>query len=103
MNGSIGLELDMPLDRGIANAVHILRDAGIETCESCEGGEGHAFPEPTVRFFGGQAEGYRAYAVAATRGLAVYAIRRVWSVEGGELTGPIWEMVFRNRPGDLVS
>lgn len=30
---------------------------GIETFESCQGGSGHSFPEPTVRFEGGLAEG----------------------------------------------
>jgi hypothetical protein len=27
---------------------------GVETIESCEGGPGHAFPEPTVRLAGGK-------------------------------------------------
>ena len=86
---------EMPLDEGIAEAVHVLRAGGIETFESCEGGEGHAYPEPTVRFFGGQSEGYRAYAVAASHGLAVASLERVWPVIDGELTGPWWQMVFR--------
>ncbi len=54
----------MPLDAGIAPYVHVLRREGIETSESCEGGARHVFPEPTVRFFGGKAEGFRAFAVA---------------------------------------
>lgn len=36
------------LDPGVAGYVRILRDAGVETFESCEGGLGHALPEPTV-------------------------------------------------------
>lgn len=40
---SVGLELDMPLDEGIAYAVHVLRGGGIETYESCEGGPGHVY------------------------------------------------------------
>lgn len=95
---SVGLELDMPLDAGIAQAVHILRAGGIETYESCEGGDGHAFPEPTVRFFGGPGEGFRAYAIAVQHGLPVYGIRRLWTIDDGELTGPVWEIVFRDRP-----
>ncbi len=45
--GSVGLELDMPLDEGIAFDFHVLRGAGIETMEYCEGGDGHPFKEPT--------------------------------------------------------
>ena len=38
------------LDPGIERAVNLLREARVETFESCEGGAGHAFPEPTIRF-----------------------------------------------------
>jgi hypothetical protein len=34
----------------IADPVHILDEAGIETYESCQGGAGQCFPEPTGRF-----------------------------------------------------
>lgn len=92
---SHGLELDMPLDEGIEQAVHALRGAGIETYESCQGGPGHVFSEPTVRFHGQPSEGYRAVAIALQLRLPIYAVRRVWTVDDGELTGPVWEMVFR--------
>jgi hypothetical protein len=92
---SHGLELDMPLDVGIAEAVHILRESGIETSESCEGGPGHVFAEPTIRFDGPPCEGYKAVAIALERGLPIYAIRRVWIVVDGELTGPVWEIVLK--------
>ena len=36
------------IDRGIETAVRILQSHGIETYESCEGGEGHAYAGPTV-------------------------------------------------------
>jgi len=88
------MAFSMPLDAGIAPAVKILRDAGIETYESCEGGPGHSFPEPTIRFYGGRAEGYRAAGIALRLGLPVFEIRRFWSVIDGELTGPNWEMTF---------
>lgn len=89
------LKLDMPLDDYIKPFVDILRDGSVETYESCQGGLGHAFPEPTIRFHGGPSEGFRGYAIAAIHGLPVYAIRRVWTVDDGEITGPTWEMVFR--------
>lgn len=84
------------LDPGIAPYVDILDAAGIETFESCQGGDGHAFPEPTVRFFGQREEGFRAYAVAKTYGLPVQAIRRYWHIIDGEPVGPQWEIVFWN-------
>ena len=40
------------LDRGIERAVRILQAAGVETVESCEGGPGHSYPEPTIKFTG---------------------------------------------------
>jgi hypothetical protein len=87
-------ETDMPLDAGIRRYVLVLRAGGIETFESCEGGPGHAFPEPTVRFHGGAAEGFRAFTVAREHGLPVLSVRRSYSVDGDWLTGPWWEMTF---------
>jgi hypothetical protein len=82
------------LDKGIERAVLILRENGVETIESCEGGIGHAFIEPTVRFCGGKAEGYRALSVALQHGLRVVELRRVWPVLDLEPTGPWWELTF---------
>lgn len=88
---------DMPLDPGIREYVLILRRDGIETYESCDGGEGHAFPEPTVRFSGNNGEGFKALSIAMTYGLPVLALRRAWRMDDGELTGPWWEMTFRTK------
>ena len=52
-------EFDPPLDVGIAPFVLVLMDAGIETFESCQGGAGHSYPVPTVRFHGKRGEGFR--------------------------------------------
>lgn len=84
-------------DAGIARYVHVLRREGIETSESCEGGERHIFPEPTIRFFGGKVEGFKAFAIAAAHGLPVVSLRRIWTVDDGELTGPLWEIVFSKK------
>jgi hypothetical protein len=86
--------LDLPLDAGIADAVRVLHSAGVETFESCQGGEGHAYPEPTVRFHGERPEGFRALGVAAQAGLKVAYLRRIWTMTDGEPTGPWWELVF---------
>ena len=85
---------DHIIDPGIARAVAALQAAGVETFESCQGGAGHAFHEPTVRFHGGQAEGFRALSAATEAGLLVDALRRVWVLTDGEPTGPSWELIF---------
>lgn len=85
---------DPPLDPGIAPAVETLRAAGIETFESCDGGPGHAYTEPTIRFHGNRGEGFRALAVAIQAGLKVTGLRRVWPVLEDEPTGPWWELTF---------
>ena len=87
------------LDDGVREYVRVLREHGVETFESCEGGEGHAYLEPAVRFHGGAGAGHAAYAVARTHGLPVWELRRVWREIDGELTGPHWEMTFRRKAG----
>lgn len=87
-------DFNSPLDARIAPVVIALRLAGVETFESCEGGVGHAYPEPTVRFHGNQPEGFRALAAAMEAGLKVAALRRVWPILDKEPTGPWWEMTF---------
>lgn len=85
---------DVQLDAGIRHAVIALRQPGIETFESCQGGPGHAFPEPTIRFHGEIADGYKAVAVAMECGLPIAELRRVWTMNDGELRGPCWELTF---------
>lgn len=81
------------LDPGIREAVERLREAQVET-------PGHAFNEPTVRFDGDPSEGFRAFAVVFGKyDLQVKRLQRVWRVERGELTGPVWELVFRPQTG----
>lgn len=87
-------EYEPPLDAGIARQVEILRAAGIETFESCQGGAGHCYPEPTIRFYGGPAQGFRALAAAIEHGLKVSTLRRIWVVADNEPHGPWWEIVF---------
>ena len=88
------MKYDPPLDAGIATAVETLQEAGIETFESCEGGAGHAYPEPTVRFQGDQPTGFLAFAAAMAGRLPVAELRRVWPILDGEPTGPWWEITF---------
>ena len=90
------------LDKGIMRFVNILRENGIETFESCEGGNGHCMPEPTVCFHGGQAEGYRGLSIALQNGLPALSLRRVWYIIDGEATGPSWELTFREKSQSLT-
>ncbi len=83
-----------PLDEDIREIVITLVASGIETFESCEGGRGHSFPEPTVRFEGGSSEGLRALSVALENGLPVARLRRTWGIIDGTIHGPWWEMTF---------
>lgn len=93
VGGELG-KTGLPLDRWIGYAVKVLRDAGFETYESCQGGRGHCFSKPTVRFGGTFTEGLQAVAVALNHGLPVFEVRRFWSIRDGEITGPNWEIVF---------
>jgi hypothetical protein len=93
---------DLPLDRDISYAVKVLRDGGVETFESCEGGPGHAFLQPTIRFHGNQSAGLLAVSVAMAHGLPVDSLRRFWRLMDGELEGPYWELTFyRDRLRDV--
>jgi hypothetical protein len=82
-----------PIDLGIVRAVKVLRAAGFETFESCEGGEGHAYAEPTVRFEGGDDAGLRALDVALASGLPVSTVSRGWCA---------YEVVHRRAAGQLL-
>jgi hypothetical protein len=86
---------DMDLDAGIRRAVLILRSGGVETFESCQGGAGHAMPDPTIKFHGSSWAGYRAFALAMEHALPVLYLRRVYGVSDGQLEGPWWEMTLR--------
>jgi hypothetical protein len=86
---------ESPLDPGIKHYVEVLAANGVETFESCQGGEGHCMPEPTVRFHGAKPDGFRALAIALEHGLPVLDLRRYWPIIDGEPTGPYWEMTFR--------
>jgi len=83
------------LDPGIKRWVEILNGQGVMTFESCEGGEGHSFPEPTIRFHGNAAEGFRALTHAMDWGMPVRDLRMVWDITEGLPNGPEWEMTFK--------
>jgi hypothetical protein len=86
------------VDAGIRRAVRVLWEHGVETTQSCEGGDKHSFPEPTIRFTGTHAAGFWALGIAFEHGLSVSELRRVWIVLNGEPVGPEWEMTFFRTP-----
>src|SRR3954449_10867377 len=88
------LHFEPPLDDGIREIVLTLISNGVEAFESCEGGRGHSYPEPTVRFHGSSGEGLRAVAVALEHGLPVKSLSRSWSIVDKVIDGPFWEMRF---------
>lgn len=87
-------QMERSIDQAIARAVSVLLENGVETFESCQGGPGHSFLEPTVRFHGDSSEGLRALAIAQKNGLQVDQLRRYYQVQNGEPTGPYWELTF---------
>lgn len=103
MRSKSSLPHDHIIDAGIARAVAALQAADVETFESCQGGAGHAFPEPTIRFHGDAVEGHRALVAALAATLPVDSLRRVWTVIDGEPTGPSWELTFFPRETPLRS
>ena len=87
------------LDVGIRDAVRLLNEYGIRTCQSCQGGWGHGYPVPTIEFFGSKADAKRALAVALESELPVTQLRRVTAI-----TGPwcrrerFWSLTFSPEP-----
>lgn len=66
------------IDAGILPAVEVLNAFGFVTFESCQGGEGHCFPEPTVRFEGDEFALIRAFSLCELYKLNVSNARRVY-------------------------
>lgn len=90
-------EIYAKLDKGISAYVKVLIEGGIETFESCQGGAGHAYTEPTIRFSGEQGEGWKALCIALDHALPVAVVSRIWTVIDGEPHGPYWQMVFSRQ------
>lgn len=82
------------LDEGIKEAVRILIDNGIETFESCEGGKGHAFPEPTIRFEGDMFDCIRVLDICDKNNLNAHVSRYCFNRIDGILEKPFCEVIF---------
>lgn len=82
------------LDPGIRFAVRILHAAGIEICQSCESGDGHCYPEPTIDLPRGASDnsGFAALHALAQYGLNVTSIAIVWNVADNIPFETIWRV-----------
>lgn len=94
MSGRMSAEHLAEVDSGVRPYVAILDRAGVETFESCQGGEGHCASKPMVRFHGQRGAGWQALQVALDHDLPVSELRRYWYMLDGEPCGPFWEMTF---------
>jgi hypothetical protein len=91
------LDPSYSLDPGIRHYVLVLRSQCVDTCQSCQGGPGHCYLEPTIEFRSGKGDGPRAVGAALAYDLPVAELRREWKIRDGEMHGPIWAMTFRVR------
>lgn len=66
------------LDKGIAPAVKVLNSHGFIIFESCQGGEGHCYQQPTVRFYGSEFDLIKAFEICQCYRLNVYEAKRVF-------------------------
>ena len=98
-NGKIRID---DVDKGIVNELKILNNYGIRTCQSCEGGVGHAFGKPTIDFFGDIKEGYKVYNIAIKHKLNVDYLVRIYNIDDNELKQVDWGIVFKKTKHKLI-
>lgn len=86
------------LDPGIRFAVRVLHARGIETGQSCEGGNGHSYVRPTIELqagCGSDVQGFAALAALETFGLEVSEISLVWPIDRGMPYEKNWRIELR--------
>ena len=77
-----------PLDPGIADVVHLLRQNGINTFASCQGGPGHSFLWPTVRIeptdpYNMKPDIDRIATILSEAGCVGYYLKQVYAYQAG--------------------
>ncbi len=85
------------LDEGIRFVVRLLHARGFETCQSCQGGDGHAYDRPTVDLVAGSSDaiGFGAVDVCVGYGLSVRDVALVWNIDKGGLPYErLWRITF---------
>lgn len=92
------------IDSGIRFAVRVLHAHGFDTCQSCQGGKGHAYEWPTIDLSGGRsadAEGFGALRPLVAYGLGPMALSIVWDLDTSGLPYQrIWRIQFRTAAPD---
>jgi hypothetical protein len=87
----------LPLDLGIVRAVRVLRESGFHTIESCQGGDGHCYPEPTIEFEASRGGGWHALGLLMDFGFPIKRIGQLWTMTEGMPAGPVWHVTFWRR------
>ena len=84
------------LDKGIRFAVRILHAKGLETCQSCQGGRGHAYDHPTIDLIasGNDSWGFAAISALNDYGLPIRDVSLVWNLENGLPYEKLWRITF---------
>lgn len=86
------------LDEGIRFPVRVLHAAGgIETCQSCQGGEGHAYHDPTIDVVAASddAKGFRALDALVDYNIEVASVALVWPVSNGMPAEKLWRITLK--------
>ncbi len=77
--------------------MRVLHAAGsLETCQSCQGGKGHAYDRPTIDMVarGDDANGFRALAALVEYGLPVADLAILWNIKHGLPYEKLWRITF---------
>ena len=89
------------VDEGIKKIVEILNKHGFDTWESCQGGQGHCFELPTVRFWGSEFDLIRAHRICENYSLNINQVSRIYRTVGistGDTDfcpkGTVWDVPF---------
>lgn len=89
------------IDEGIIEAVQVLNKHGFITWESCQGGDGHCFELPTVRFWGNEFDLIRACRICENYDFKLYQANRVYrtaEIATGDTNicpkGEVWDVPF---------
>lgn len=84
------------LDKGIRFAVRVLHAKCIDTCQSCEGGEGHSYDRPTIDMIATaeDANGFAAVAILQEYGLPVRDVSLLWPLKNGLPYEKLWRITF---------
>ena len=84
------------LDAGVRFAVKVLHAKGFETCQSCQGGDGHSYDQPTVDLNAAadDAWGFAAMATLQDYGLQVRELSLLWNIRNGLPYEKLWRITF---------